>query len=119
MGDETQRWTIGDATITAIVEAETPGIPPEFFFPASTAADVAAEQWAHGPWAAADGTITLRVQAFVLELDNRTVLVDPGGGNHKTRALPFWNDQSFPWLERFRAAGFTPEGVDLVVHTHL
>lgn len=66
-----------------------------------------------------DGTITFRVQAFVLERAGRTVLVDPCVGNGKRRSLPFWNDLSLPWLDRFAAAGFTPEQVDLVVHTHL
>ena len=33
--------------------------------------------------------------------------------------MPFWNDLSLPWMDRFRAAGFAPEDVDLVVHTHL
>jgi glyoxylase-like metal-dependent hydrolase (beta-lactamase superfamily II) len=114
-----QRWTVGDVTITAIVEAETLGIPPEFFFPESTAAEVAAEPWVVGTWAAPDGTIGLRVQSFVVEAPNRTVLVDPCVGNDKPRDFFMWNDQQFPWFDNFTAAGFTPEQIDLVVHTHL
>ena len=76
-------------------------------------------RWLVPDYAAADGTISLRVQAFVIEVDDLTVLVDPCVGNGKTRALPFWHDQSWPFLERLAAAGFSPDGVDLVVHTHL
>ena len=61
----------------------------------------------------------MRVQAFVIELGGRVVVVDPCVGNGKKRSLPFWNEQTWPFLERFAAAGFAPERVDTVVHTHL
>ena len=61
----------------------------------------------------------MSVQAFVVELGGRVVVVDPCVGNGKQRALPFWNEQSWPFLERFAAAGFAPARVDAVVHTHL
>ncbi len=121
MSEDTQRWTVGDTTVTAIVEAETVGIPVQLFYPDASADDLARVSWlADLPGTATpDGTITFRVQAFVLERAGRTVLVDPCVGNGKQRSLPFWNDLSLPWLDRFAAAGFTPEQVDLVVHTHL
>ena len=31
------RWTVGNATITAVVEEQTPGVPAELFFPDATA----------------------------------------------------------------------------------
>ena len=61
----------------------------------------------------------LRVQALVVDQPGRRVLVDPCVGNDKQRALPFWHEQSFPFLERFAAAGFDPGSIDVVVHTHL
>ncbi len=66
-----------------------------------------------------DGNVTLRVQALVVETGSRTVLVDPCVGNFKALALPFWNDQEWPFMDRFAAAGFAPEQIDTVVHTHL
>src|SRR5207344_239527 len=53
-------WTVGSATITTIVESEIPGIPPEFFFPTGSAAEVAAHDWLVPDYAAPDGTINLR-----------------------------------------------------------
>ena len=47
------------------------------------------------------------------------MLVDPCVGNGKDAALPFWNDQDWPFMDRFAAAGFAPERIDTVVHTHL
>jgi glyoxylase-like metal-dependent hydrolase (beta-lactamase superfamily II) len=121
MSTETQSWTVGDARITSVVEEETAHIPPEFFFPVATAAGVAAHPWVldQGRWADPDGNITLRVQALVVETGGRVVIVDPCVGNGKTLALPFWNDQDWPFLDRFAAAGFAPERIDTVVHTHL
>jgi glyoxylase-like metal-dependent hydrolase (beta-lactamase superfamily II) len=116
---ETQRWTVGAATITRVVEAETPGIPPEFFFPGATADDIARHGWLVPDFAAADGTITFAVQAFVIDVGSRRILVDPCVGNGKALSLFFWNDQDWPFWERFEAAGFDAGSVDLVVHTHL
>ncbi len=114
-----QRWSVGDATITSVVEAETHHIPPEFFFPGVTAADLLRQPWLVPDYVDADGNIGLRVQALVIEVAGRRVLVDPCVGNGKTRQLPFWNDMTWPFMEHFADAGFTPESIDTVVHTHL
>src|SRR6266542_6732961 len=98
MAEDTQSWKLGEARITSIVGAETDGIPPQLFFPAA------------GPDMA---NLSMRVQAFVVEIGGRRVVVDPCIGNGKPRQLPFWNDQSWPFMERFRAAGFDPAEVDL------
>lgn len=119
MAEATTRWRVGAVAVTAVVEHQTDRIPPEFFFPEGSAPEVAHEDWLFPAYAAADGTIALRVQAFLVEVAGRVVLVDPCVGNRKQRAMPFWHQQQFPWLERFRAAGFDPDTVDTVVHTHL
>jgi glyoxylase-like metal-dependent hydrolase (beta-lactamase superfamily II) len=116
----TQRWTVGEATITSVVEEETHHIPPEFFFPAATAAEVAAQDWLSVPdFVDADGNIALRIQAFVVETGGRRVLVDPCVGNGKPLPIVFWNEMTWPFFERFTDAGFTAAGIDTVVHTHL
>jgi len=117
--DQVQQWTIGSVTVTAVIEEQTDHIPPEFFFPEATAADVAAHRWLVPDHADADGNIGLRVQAFVVRVAGRTILVDPCVGNGKTLSFPFWNDQSWPFLERLAGAGVEPAAVDTVVHTHL
>jgi hypothetical protein len=61
------QWRVGAVTITSVVEAETPGIPPELFFPTGSAAEVAAETWLIPDYAAPDGTIGMRVQALFVE----------------------------------------------------
>jgi glyoxylase-like metal-dependent hydrolase (beta-lactamase superfamily II) len=119
MSESTQSWKVGSARVTAVVEAQTDGIPPELFFPAATAATIREHAWLQPHFAQERGTLSLRVQAFVIETGDRLVVVDPCVGNGRERESPFWNDQSWPFMERFRAAGFDPTQVDLVVYTHL
>jgi len=114
-----EQYQVGDITITAIVEAETLGIPPQFFFPGLEAADVARHAWLVPDYADGNGNIGMRVQAFVVRTATRTIIVDPCVGNGKTRSLPFWNGLATDWLTRLADAGIDPAAVDLVVHTHL
>ena len=113
-----QRWKVGSATITSVVDDETFG-PLEFLLPEATVEMVRRQPWLIPECADDEGNIALRVQAFVVEIDGRTVLVDPCVGNGKARWLPMWNLLDTPWLERLADAGFTPFEVELVVHTHL
>lgn len=115
----TQRWTVGRCAITSILEEQIEHIPPELFFPDTTAADVARHRWLVPDFADEEGRIALRVQALVIETGRRTVLVDPCVGNGKTLDLPFWHQRQWPFLERFAEAGFSPDRIDTVVHTHL
>jgi len=119
MSEATESWKVGGARITSVVEAQTDGIPPEFFFPTATADTIRQHGWLAPHFADDRGTIGLRVQAFVVEVAGRLAVVDPCVGNGRTRESPFWNEQQWPFMERFRAAGFDPADVDLVVYTHL
>jgi glyoxylase-like metal-dependent hydrolase (beta-lactamase superfamily II) len=119
MSTETQQWRVGDATITSVVEDETAHIPPEFFFPAGTAEAVTRHPWVVADYADADGNVSLRVQALVVEIGPRVIIVDPCVGNFKNVPFPFWANQEWPFMDRFAAAGFAPDRVDAVVHTHV
>jgi len=119
VGTETQQWKVGTVTITSVVEEESWGIPPQFFFPAAGAAGVQRHDWVVPDFADASGNVALRIQALVVETAGRRVLVDPCVGNGKPRSFPFWNEQSWPFMDRFTAAGFDPVDIDVVVHTHL
>ena len=114
-----QQWHVGDATVTAIVEAETAGIPPEMFFPDATPDEVAAATWLVPDYASPDGRLILRVQAFVLDVFERRIIVDPCVGNDKHRSLPFWHLQHYTFLDDLAGSGFDPASIDLVLHTHL
>src|SRR5476649_1474214 len=114
----TQRWTVGSATITSVVEDQI-DFPPGLLFPESSPEMVQRHSWLVPDWADAAGNISMRTQAFVVEVDGLTALVDPCVGNGKVRWLPVWNNLDLPFLERFADAGFSPGAVELVLHTHL
>src|SRR4051812_39442238 len=69
----------------------------------------------------ADGTtVHAAMQTWLLRSEGRTILVDTGIGNDKTRpAVPAWDHLNLDYLGRLAAAGVRPEDVDLVVNTHL
>lgn len=116
---QTRSYDIGAATVTAVVEEQTDGLPPELLFPDADQDRVAACEWLRPHYADAAGLISMRVQAFVVQTAGRTILVDPCVGNDKVRFLPMWNQGSWPFLDRMVEAGFTPDAVDIVLHTHL
>lgn len=114
-----QRWTVGRATITAVVEQHYEHVPPRLLYPGVEPADVARHPWLVPTYADVDGRLSLAIQAFVVELHGRKVLVDPCVGNGKKLAIDYWSEQAWPFMERFAEAGFDPEQVAVVVHTHL
>jgi glyoxylase-like metal-dependent hydrolase (beta-lactamase superfamily II) len=120
MGERTERWQVGDVTITSVVEVQFDGVPPELFFAGSDAAMVQQHGWLQPHYADERGMLHFRIQALVLEVAGRTIVVDPCIGNGKKRELPFWNEQQWPFVERLEGdAGVALDRVDQVVHTHL
>lgn len=119
MSEGTQRWEVGDVRVTSVVEVQFDGVPPELFFEGSDTAMVQRHGWLVPHYADERGMLHFRIQALVLEVAGRTILVDPCIGNGKKRDLPFWNDQQWPFLERLAEVGVDPESVGEVVHTHL
>ena len=85
MTDGIQRWQVGPVVITSILEDQTDHIPREFFLPSLTTADVKHHDWLAPHFADADGNLSLRVQALVIEIGGRSVVVDPCVGNGKPR----------------------------------
>lgn len=64
--------------------------------------------------------MTFSVHSWVIELDGLTILIDSCCGNHKDRAaLPEVHQLNTDYLGNLRRAGFAPEGIDLVMCTHL
>ena len=69
---------------------------------------------------AAAQTFTISVHSWLVKTPNQTILIDTSGGNDKDRPTsPRFANLKTPFLERLRAAGVTPEEVDLVLLTHL
>ena len=63
--------------------------------------------------------MTFSVHSWVIEIDDRTILVDSCCGNDKDRALPEVHRLDTDYLGNLRRAGFAPEDIDMVMCTHL
>ncbi len=113
---------LGDVTVTRIEEMHGPVMPADQFFP-----DLPARAWQEHrgllvpDHLGADGTtVHGAFQTWLLRSEGRTILIDAGIGNDKTRpGAPFWDHLHLDYLGNLAAAGVQPEDVDLVVNTHL
>jgi glyoxylase-like metal-dependent hydrolase (beta-lactamase superfamily II) len=118
-GMENLRWQIGDAVVSRVAELDASsaldGLIREFDLKAMRQAGWLTPHFV-------DGTGGLRgvVQAFVITIGGKTIVVDPGVGNSKHRtAVPGWGNLQTDFLHRLRASGVDPTEVDYVVDTHL
>lgn len=110
---------VGKARISAIPENDF-AFPHDLLLPASTLPELRALEWLDAPFFDRDeGTLTLRVQAFVIEAEGQRVVIDTCMGNDKPRTSPAANMLRTDFLERFEAAGFPRESIDTVLCTHL
>ncbi len=115
----TERWTVGDVTITKVVESES-WLPLTFlpeFLPSSSAADIEAMHWL-APHYVREGQFSMGIYSFLVETPDRKIVVDTAVGNAKTRVGPAFNMLDTAFLEGFRSV-WEPEDVDAVVSTHL
>lgn len=117
-----QSLTLGDVTISRVVEIGRSSFPTAQMLPESDAGRIAS----HDRWIKphffdeATGDMGSRIQTWIVRTPSHTVLVDTGVGNDKERGEnALWNRRSGGFLEDLRAAGVTPEQVDLVLCTHL
>ena len=110
--------TIGSTRITSVVEQPLDGI--DALLAASTPEEVAAIDWLQPNFVDDDGAMVGLVQMLVVEHGGRLVVVDTCVGNDRDRpVVEAWNQSQTDFLDRFGAAGFDPESVDVVLCTHL
>ena len=117
-----QTLTLGDVGISRVVEIGRSSFPTSQMLPESDAGRIAA----HHRWLTphffdeTTGDLGSRIQTWIVRTPRHTVLVDTGVGNDKERGdNPLWNRRTGGLLDDLRAAGVTPEQVDLVLCTHL
>jgi glyoxylase-like metal-dependent hydrolase (beta-lactamase superfamily II) len=112
-------WTIGDVTVSKIVELEATG-GSRFLLPDATPEAVRPMTWLQPHFADADGRLRMSIHAFVVETKDRRIVVDTCLGNDKTgRRIAHWNDRQGPFLDDLAQAGFARESIDTVLCTHL
>ncbi len=113
---------LGAATATRIEESYEPNFDAKVFFPDWTP-EVVRE---HGSWMSpnhydeASGWLKLSIHSWLLRVGGKTILIDTCVGNHKScKHRPKWDMMNTPYLDRLKAAGVTPDQIDMVMCTHL
>jgi glyoxylase-like metal-dependent hydrolase (beta-lactamase superfamily II) len=83
--------------------------------------EVAKIKWLFPTYVGPDGVFKSIVQAFVLAIGNRVVVVDTCIGNDKDRKieLPRWDNLQTDFKTKFEQTGFTPDDVTDVLCTHM
>ena len=113
------KWTIGDVTVTKIVELEMTG-GTRFLLPQATREEILPIAWLRPHFADEEGRLRMSIHSFVVETKDRRIVVDTCLGNDKKdRRIPHWNDRDGPFLADLAAAGFPAESIDTVLCTHL
>lgn len=114
--------SIGSTRIYRVADIEGIGWPAKAMFGSLTQADLAAAA-ARLPESAVDAanaTLDLSFNSYVIARPGLTVLIDAGIGNDKERPdRPAWHRRSGRFLDVLTALGFPPDSIDLVVNTHL
>lgn len=117
------RWTIGDVTVTSVVEVEGPA-PGRFLFAEATSERLTAladgpATWLRPHFVDGHGRLETKIQALVIDTGSRRIIVDTCLGNDKERNVPNWNQLQLPFLEDLTTAGYPAEQFDTVICTHL
>jgi glyoxylase-like metal-dependent hydrolase (beta-lactamase superfamily II) len=115
-------WNVGQATITSIVESETP-TSPRFLYKDMGKGDVLtradAAPWLRPNFVSDEGYLKQKIQCLMVELGDLVIAVDTCVGNDKSRNNELWDHLDGPFLDDLEGAGFAPERVTHVVCTHL
>jgi glyoxylase-like metal-dependent hydrolase (beta-lactamase superfamily II) len=115
-----QQITIGDVSITSIIERDGPWRTPEAMFPEYDPDRGRAFLKELDPvvFDPASGKMVITYQTFVVRTPKHTILVDTCTGEHKNYPAPM-DFPKQPWLDGFAAAGLRFEDIDYVFCTHL
>ncbi len=63
--------------------------------------------------------MTFGVHSWVIDIDDKRILVDACDGNHKNRSVEAVHQLNTDYLGNLARAGFQPEDIDMVMCTHL
>jgi len=113
---------LGGATATRIEETYEANFDAKRFF-ADWTPEIAHQ---HRDWMVpnhydeASGWLKLSIHSWLIKVGGKRILIDTCVGNHKPRpARPKWDMMETKYLERLKAAGVSPDEVDMVMCTHL
>lgn len=114
------RWTIGDVSVTRIVEREVPIRLDALIAEASAQALQPHMEWLSPHFIDDTGTqYLLSIHALLVESKGSRIIVDTCIGELRTPGMEVLDVTVQPFLEQLFAAGFARETIDTVLCTHL
>lgn len=112
-------FKVGLAKITPIFEIAASTVIQDII-PQATKEAVLKIDWLQPYFVDQSGNLKAQVQAFVIESDGKSILIDACVGNNKPRpAWPEWSNLQTDFLANLAVAGYKPAAIDIVVCTHL
>jgi glyoxylase-like metal-dependent hydrolase (beta-lactamase superfamily II) len=114
-----RRWTIGEVTITRIVESQLI-MDLSSMLPRATVEAILALPWLQPHFVTPEGQGIISFHALVVDTPSKRIVVDTCIGNDKDRAgLPHFHELQTSFLHDLEAGGFPRDSVDIVLCTHL
>ena len=111
-------WQVGRVTITRIVEMDLP--VPLQAMPQATPTALRQSPWLYPHFVSEDDAILwLSVHALLVEAPGLRLVVDTCIGNDRPREITGGEPLATPFLQHLGEAGWSRDGVDVVVCTHL
>ena len=95
-------WHVGAFQITRVLEVEVAGL--SFLVPDAIPTNLLAIPWLHPPFVTTGGEAVASIQAFLVEMEGRTILIDTAVGVPAQREIPTRIARSEPFLEELAAA---------------
>jgi glyoxylase-like metal-dependent hydrolase (beta-lactamase superfamily II) len=111
-------WQVGRVKITRIVEMDLP--VPARAMPQATPEALRQSPWLYPHFVSEDdATLHLSIHALLVEAPGLKLVVDTCIGNDRPREITGDEPLSTPFLQQLGEAGWSRDGVDAVVCTHL
>lgn len=116
-----QTRQIGRARVTRVLEYSAPTHDPAFLFPGLAQADLdtMADRLAPHHYVPAMNRLIITIQMWVVQIDDKVIIIDTGVGNAKPRSAPRMKNLNIRVGEWLEAAGAGFDRVTHVVQTHL
>ena len=113
----TLSWQAGDVRITRVVEL-TSGTIGGYILPQAPETLLDDIPWL-APFMNEQRKMEMSFHSLVIEAHGQTIVVDTCIGNDKVRAYPRWNKMQSSFLDDFAEAGFSVDGVETILCTHM
>jgi len=114
-------WRIGEVTVTRVVEMDLPFPYSDTFqfLKEATPDTLRTMPWLYPNFVGPDGALLLSIHALLVQAPGLKLVVDTCIGNDRPRGITGGVALQTAFLDGIAEAGWTREGVDAVVCTHL